>query len=196
MKRSKEIVATHEVGHALTVLRSPIRNHVVETCLHQEDGEWRGHTRIEGDRVDVDPNGVYEFAKSLAGPVTELHFYPSSVSDDLDKLLKETGGVVNAMRHLLESDLMVDANWWPDLEAWRVYCLRCLQQKRPIDGTNYLNIEEELQRDVRNAAVKATIEELSAPLTRHDCLDRDGLLAITIDGLPELRLPESLPQLA
>lgn len=193
VKLSKETVATHEAGHVLAILRFPIRNHIVETRLFLQDDEWRGTTTIEGNRTDVDPTGIYEFAKGLAGPITQLHFYPHSPSPELGKLLKETGGLVNAMRHVLENDLKIESNWWHDLETWRVYCLRCLQQKREINGTSYLAVEKALARDIENDAVKATIQELAARLLRDESVDRRELLAIKIDRLPELRLPQSLP---
>src|SRR5439155_3369147 len=168
VKQSKQVAATHEAGHALAVLRSPLRKHIVQTRVYLQNDEWLGETEVGGERGEVDPNGVYEFAKGLAGPLTQLHFYPDSVAEDLADVLRCTGGLLHAARYVIEKDLKIESNWWGDVEDWNQYCLRCLRDERPIHGSNCLEVEKELNSFLKHGTVEAVVQDLAARLTKED----------------------------
>jgi hypothetical protein len=193
MKQSQEVVATHEAGHVLVILRSPLRNHILQARVYLKDDEWRGETELQGERGKVDPIGVYEFAKGLAGPVTQLHFYPKSPDEDWVEVLKASKGLLDAARHIVEKKLPIKSNWWPDLLHWTQYCRRCLDAKRPICAESYFKVEEEINRVLTQDSAKALVQDLAARLTKEGCLGREELLAIPTKQLPEFSFPNSLP---
>jgi hypothetical protein len=95
--------------------------------------------------------------------------------------------------NVIEKDLKIESNWWGDVEDWNRYCLRCVRDERPIHGSNCLEVEKELNSFLKHGTVEAVVQDLAARLTKEDCLNRDELLAIPMDELPQFSFPKALP---
>lgn len=114
---------------------------------------------------------------------------------DLTGILRETGGLLNATRYILEHEgLEINANWWGDLETWRIYCLQCLRNNRPIGGKSCLAVEAEVNRCLNDAAFETAIRDLAKKLTQEECVDREELLAIPLDKLPQFSVSNNFPE--
>src|SRR5712692_3592923 len=194
MASDKEKVATHEAGHALAILMSPFREEIVHVGVYCRNGNWFGYTVVFVDRGKLDPTGVFEFTKGLAGPLTQLHFYPKSVPADLSKIIEGSGSLLNAARHVIKHELAISTNWWDDLIDWNQYCLRCLRDGARIRGDGFLAVEKELNRFLKNTAVESVVKELVERLVKENCVERDELLAIPVDKLPKFHFPENFPE--
>jgi hypothetical protein len=79
-----------------------LRQHILHARLFREGDEWHGDVRLDDkDRNKVDPHTVYEFAKGLAGPLAQLHFYPKSVSAEVEERLEHPHHLLGATKRAL-----------------------------------------------------------------------------------------------
>jgi hypothetical protein len=190
MKATKEVVAAHEAGHTIITLATPLRDYVVDARVFfcREHEEWRGEIRFDGrDRKTADPHTVYELAKSLAGPLAQLHFFPRSSGDHLAELIKESGGLLEAAKRVLKEDLDIHTNWWPDLVGWTDFC------KHGYPNTvDFFAVEEALTSFFQNSKTEETFRALTSLFVRRESLSRDDLLAIDISELPKPKFPDKL----
>jgi hypothetical protein len=190
MKATKEVVAAHETGHTIIALATPLRDYVVDARVFfcREHDEWHGEIRFDGrDRKNADPHTVYEFAKSLAGPLAQLHFFPRSSGDDLAELIQESGGLLQAAKRVLKEKRDIHTNWWPDLSGWTDFCKRGYS-----NSVDFFAVEKALTDFFQNSKTERTLRALTKLFARKEALSRDDLLAIEISELPKPKFPERL----
>jgi len=189
MKQSKDAVATHEAGHAIVILATPLREYVKHARLYRIQDDWFGDVQMDGrDRAKVDPKCVYEVAKGLGGPLAQVQFFPESIPDSLAKLIEESGGVLEAAKRNVREELGIESHWWPDLRSWT-----CLWKEKTFEGSDdFMTIEEEIDRVFRTAIGARAVAILADQLAREDFLSREQLLAMPTAHLPSFSFPDDL----
>src|SRR5262252_6736053 len=97
---NKHVVATHEAGHVMAILVTPISDYILNARLFLKGTQWQGevHMDTSRDRRTVDPHNVYELAKGIAGPLAQIHFYPESIPNTLRQLIHECSGLLSAAK--------------------------------------------------------------------------------------------------
>lgn len=187
---TKQITATHEAGHALISLATPFRDYLSHVRVFQNASDWFGETHMDGRvRVQVDPHGVLEFAKGIAGPVTQLYFFPNSVDHALVDLIQQSGSLLRAARVVVQQGPKIATNWWPDLQAWLQLCEHV---RIPGAGQDHLAVEAEIQTFLNLPETTKVVNEIRDRLIACDQIDRQGLLNIPVVHLPSLHFPTRL----
>lgn len=186
----KKIVATHEAGHALAILVSPIREHILSAKIFEVGGEWFGEVRLDQcDRRIEDSHCVSEFAKDIAGPVVQNLYFPGSSGPAIQKLIESEKGVLAAIGKAYRGKLPIKINWIKDMSNWiRVAGANNI---RGFDS-KYLEVEQSLNAFSGDPDVVAIINSMAALLVTRPELNRKQLLDIPIEHLPKLNLPPDL----
>lgn len=183
----KAAVATHKAGHAIVILATPIRDYILRARIFRDGEQCRGRVYMDGrDRSKVDPFGVYEFARGIAGPLAQIHFHPNSIPKSISDLIQNRAGLLHAARDIDTNQIPVDeVQWWPDLQAWIGFS----RAFPALSGIDYLQVESGVRDFLKDSSTENAIRALADRLVSEETLERSALLAHLLAGVPKLALP-------
>lgn len=189
----KTAVATHEAGHLCAILKMPIRKCIVQARIFQEVGAWRGDCLVEQKCLAaIDKNGVYDFAKSIAGPITQIQLFPETIPVAVTNAILVQGGLLSGYWWLYNNSPKTKTNWHSDMETW----LRFRKfTPRGFDLNGFYETERQVSQWIANPATRISIKRIADKLIADECLQRDGLLEIDVGAVPDPKLPASLLQI-
>ncbi len=188
-KTTKEAVATHEAGHALITLNTPLQDYIESVRVFFECDEWRGEHRMSNeDRSKVDPKGVYEFAKGLGGPMAQIYFYPNSIDAKLSKMIDSSGSLLRAIREIIKKKIPLNDHWLPDLTRWIQFCRADL----PLKGEKYLQVENEISRILSSNPGQDFVRNMSNKLNTNGSLGVEELKKTSVKKIPKFDFPDDL----
>jgi hypothetical protein len=186
----KEVVAMHEAGHAMMALVTPLRPFIVKAWIFESNRYWEGRMEIDaaaGNKARIP--AIYDFARAIAGPLTQILFYPNSIPNSLSTHIQKFGGLLLATKQIKTQNIPVDdVQWWPDLTDW----ISFVHNHPRLMGTDFLNVEKGVLTFLRDPSVDRSIRSLAHELTDREQLNANELLAHSIAEVPELVLPPSL----
>lgn len=112
---NKDIVATHEVGHALLVLKSEMRDAIGHVRIYlDERHEWRGECKADVGCLKLrSGNDVLNIAKGLAGPLIQYLACPDANDNALFDRISGDDYMVDVVADVFAEGGMV-SNYWGD----------------------------------------------------------------------------------
>ncbi|AHF95039.1 hypothetical protein OPIT5_00450 (plasmid) [Opitutaceae bacterium TAV5] len=189
MEITKQVVAIHEAGHLLIILATPLRDIIQHAKLFENEGTWEGEVAVDYTGNNKIPNeSVYDVAKGMGGPLTQIHFHPESIPEPLLELINKHQGLLAATQHIVKEKMNISTNWWPDLQRWIDYCKTNFRN----DSPGYYAIEKDICDSLSVPLVSDTVHFLAEKLVLKGKLTREELLSYPQDMFPVYQFPERL----
>ncbi len=185
----KQIVAEHEIAHALTAMSTPLIRYISCVTLTELKEESRGEFKFDfGDDQLTDGDVVAHFAVSIAGPIHQLHHHPETVSEDIKNMIDSEGGLLKAYWWLHQNKPSSQFNWHADFQQWRSFNLHY----NGFSYAPYYEVESALSTWFMQSAISECIADLSELLQRENTIEGEYLRGLNISMLPPLNLPTQL----
>ena len=185
---SKYSTAVHEAGHGLVILMTPLREHIQGLVIWCDESGWRGEARLDQrDKDYADPEQVFDFAKSIAGLIAQLHLLPNSISADFRSIVAAEGGVLRAIKAIHANNYDIPLNCYKDFKDWLMVCAIT-----GFQGIDYYKTEEAVFDLFRSVHSRNAIELLASNLVAKHELFADELKKFNVSCIPPLQLPAQL----
>lgn len=186
----KTAVATHEASHLCAILKTPIRECILEARIFQGADGWRGDCRVDSKCLPgIDKNGVYDFAKNIAGPIGQIQLFPDTIPIAIAEAIKIRGGLLSGYWWIYNNLPDTKVNWHSDMATW----LKWRKFTPPeFDLHGFYETEKQMWSWIGNPLTRSGIQEIADRLIANEQLGRNQLLEINLNDVPIPVLPSSL----